>query len=199
MRTITTETQAYTIHELSDKSKERAHYQWLENFEFYGAEYVIGDAKQVAALIGWEIDKVFYSGFSSQGSGASFEGVMRYAKGCYKNVTNYAPKDMELHRIAKEWQDIQKRAFYALSAKVKQSGYYMHSGCTSFDCTDTRTQWGYVENGEIEQSIIQVGRDFMDWIYKQLESAYDYETSLESFIENCEANAYEFDEFGKML
>ena len=199
MSTITTETQAYTIHELSDKAKERAHCQWLENFEFCGAEYIIEDAKKIAALMGWEIEKVFYSGFCSQGDGACFEGIMRYANGCYKNVVAYAPEDTELHRIAKEWQDIQKRAFYALSAKVTQSGHYMPSGCTSFDCTDTRTQWGYVENGEIEQSIIQIGRDFMDWIYKQIESAYDYETSLESFIENCEANAYEFDEFGKML
>lgn len=199
MRTITTETQAYTIHELSDKAKERAHYQWLENFEFFGAEYVIEDATQVAALMGWEIDKVFYSGFWSQGDGACFEGTMRYAKGCYKNVCQYAPKDKELHRIAKEWQDIQKRAFYALSAKVKQAGHYMHSGCTSFDCTDTRTQWGYVENAELEETIIKIGRDFMDWIYKQLENAYDYDTSLEAFIESCEANSYEFDEFGKML
>lgn len=150
-------------------------------------------------LWGWEIDKVFYSGFSSQGDGACFEGTMHYAKGCGKNVVAYAPKDNELHRIAKAWQATQKRAFYALSAKVKQSGHYMHSGCTSFACTDARTQWGYVENAEIEQSIIQIGRDFMDWIYNQLESAYDYETSLESFIESCEANAYEFGEFGKML
>lgn len=199
MRTLTTETQAYTIRELSDKAKENAHQQWLDNFEFFGAEYVIDDAKQVAALMGWEIDKIFYSGFWSQGDGACFEGIMRYAKGCYKKVCEYAPKDTELHRIAKEWQELQKRAFYALGAKVKQSGRYMHSGCTSFDCTDTRTQWGYLENAEIEQSIIQVGRDFMDWIYKQLESAYDYETSLESFIENCDANEYEFDESGKML
>ena len=92
MRTITTETQAYTIHELSDKSKERAHCQWLKNFEFFGAECVIGDAKQVAALMGWEIDKVFYSGFSSQGDGASFEGTMHYAKGCGKKCSGVCPK-----------------------------------------------------------------------------------------------------------
>lgn len=199
MRTITTETQAYTINELSDEAKENAHQQWLNNFEFFGAEYVIDYAKQVASLMGWEIDKVFYSGFWSQGDGACFEGTMRYAKGCYKNVCEYAPQDKELQRIAKEWQDVQKRAFYALSAKVKQSGYYMHSGCISFDCTDTRTNWGYVENPDFEESIIQIGRDFMDWIYKQLESAYEYETSLELFIEECEANGYEFNEDGKML
>lgn len=81
MRTITTETHAYTIHELSDKAKERAHYQWLENFEFFGAEYVIEDAKEIAALMGWTIDKVFYSGFGSQGDGACFKGIMRYEKG----------------------------------------------------------------------------------------------------------------------
>ena len=199
MRTITTETQAYTIHELSETAKENAHKQWLNNFEFFGAEYVIDEAKQIAALMGWEIDKIFYSGFWSQGDGGCFEGTMRYAKGCYKNVCEYVPKDTELQRIAKEWQDVQKRAFYALRAKVKQSGHYMHSGCTSFDCTDTRTQWGYLENAEIEESIIQVGRDFMDWIYKQLESAYEYETSLEFFIEECEANNYEFDQSGQMI
>ena len=53
MRTLTTTEQAYTIHELMDTAKEKAHEQWLNNFEFFGAEYVIEDAKQVAALMEW--------------------------------------------------------------------------------------------------------------------------------------------------
>ena len=69
MRTITTEAQAYTIHELSDKAKERAHYQWLENLEFYGAEYIIEDAKRLQRLWDGRLIKYFIAGLLRKGTG----------------------------------------------------------------------------------------------------------------------------------
>jgi hypothetical protein len=160
-------------------------------------DFVIDDAKTVAALMGWRIDKIYFSGFWSQGDGACFEGVMRYAKGCTKAIKSYAPQDTELQRIAQAWQDLQKRNFYSLTATVKQRGHYMHSGCTSFDCEDTRT--GYLESLEIQDEIETIGRDFMDWIYKSLEKEYDYQTSESAIVELCEANDYLFDKHGNLI
>jgi hypothetical protein len=42
-------------------------------------------------------------------------------------------------------------------------------------------------------------RDFADWIYRQLESEYDYANSDESVDENILCNEYEFDENGKLV
>ena len=148
--------------------------------------------------MGWEIDKVYYSGFWSQGDGACFEGTLRYNKGCAKLVESYAPLDKELHRIAKAWQSLQRRNFYALEASVKHRGHYYHEMCTVFDCEDTRSNYGWMQNPEAEDDIKEIARDFMRWIYKRLEAEYEYSVSDEVVAENIIANGYEFTEDGEI-
>lgn len=192
---ITIKKEVFKFEELTESAKYNAA-NAVNCFDDYAKDFVIDDAKAIAALMGWHIENVYYSGFWSQGDGACFEGMMRYAKGCAKAVKTYAPQDKELHRIAQAWQELQKKNFYSLTAKVKQSGYYMHSGCTVFDCEDTRM--GYLESLEIQEEIETIGRNFMDWIYKSLEKEYDYQTSEEVISELCEANGYVFDQYGNL-
>ncbi len=188
----------YTYEELSDEAKAKARDWYRKNDDNEYSEFVIDDAKEVAALMGWEIDKVYYSGFWSQGDGACFEGTLRYNKGCAKLVESYAPLDKELHRIAKAWQDLQRRNFYALKASVKHRGHYYHEMCTEFDCEDTRHAYGWLQNPEAEDDTKEIARDFMRWIYKRLESEYEYSVSDEVVAENIIANGYEFTEDGKI-
>lgn len=198
MQVITETKTVYSFDELSEKAKEKALQEHAsENNGFY-AESVIDDAKAIAALMGWRIEQVYYSGFWSQGDGACFQGVLGYAKGCTKAVKAYAPQDAELHRIAKAWQDLQKCNFYSLSASVKHNGHYYHSGSTVFDCQDKRSSLGYLDNTETEKEIEEIARDFMDWIYKRLDEAYTYEVSEENFKELCNSNNYTFLECGTM-
>ena len=149
--------------------------------------------------MGFAIENIHYSGFSSQGDGACFTGSIRYAKSCAKNVKAYAPNDKELQRIAQAWQDLQKRNFYSLRARVKHSGRYSHELCTVFDCEDTRHNYGWLQNEAIEDEIKEIARDFMRWIYRHLESAYEYETSEENIAEMCELNEWRFTEDGKFF
>lgn len=181
----------YKYEELSDEAKANAR-AWYRNGDDFWAECVIDDAKEIAALMGWEIDKVYYSGFWSQGDGACFEGIMRYNKRCVKLVESYAPLDKELHRIARAWQDLQRRNFYALRASVKHRGHYYHEMCTVFDCEDARHNYGWLQNPEAEDDTKEIARDFMRWIYKRLESEYEYSVSDEVVAENIIANGYEF-------
>lgn len=189
----------YKYEELSDcaKANARAWYRNGDDDNFF-AECVIDDAKEVAALMGWEIDKVYYSGFSYQGDGACFEGRLRYKKGCVERVAAYAPRDEKLQRIAKAWQDLQRRNFYALRASVKHRGHYQHEMCTEFECEDTRSNYGWLQNPEAEDDIKEIARDFMRWIYKRLEEAYEYSVSDEVVAENIIANEYEFTADGKI-
>ena len=187
----------YTYEELSDEAKAKARDWYRKNDDNEYSEFVIDDAKEVAALMGWEIDKVYYSGFWSQGDGACFEGIMRYNKGCAKLVKAYT-NDAELNRIAKAWQDLQRRNFYALRASVKHRGHYQHEMCTEFDCGDTRHNYGWLQNPEAEDDTKEIARDFMRWIYKRLESEYEYSVSDEVVAENIIANGYEFTEDGEI-
>ena len=187
----------YTYEELSDEAKAKARDWYRKNDDNEYSEFVIDDAKEVAALMGWKIDKVYYRGFWSQGDGACFEGIMRYNKRCAKLVKAHT-NDEELNRIAKAWQDLQRRNFYALRASVKHRGHYQHEMCTEFECEDTRSNYGWMQNPEAEDDIKEIARDFMRWIYKRLEEAYEYSVSDEVVAENIIANEYEFTADGKI-
>lgn len=203
MRTI--ETQVFKYDELSDEAKAKAR-EWYSGTACQDSDwfdFVYDDADNVAKIIGITLDRkrgntpsIYFSGFYSQGDGACFEGSYRYVKGALKAIKAYAPQDTELHRIAKELQDIQRRHFYQLRATVKHRGHYQHSGCMSVDVY--RTDDGYFNDGTDEESFIQCMRDFADWIYSQLEKEYEYQTSDEVAEEMIIANEYEFDENGNI-
>lgn len=196
MQVITTQTKVFTFEELSNKAKERVRQWWSDGLDTESwSEPVIEDAKQIAALMGWEAANVNFSGFWSQGDGACFVGHMRYAKGCAKAVKDHAALDEELHRIAKAWQDLQAKYFYSLEAQVyKTCNRYSHENTVSFDVEDQRDRGSSCH--PVEGDVAEIGRDFMRWIYKALESAHDYEVSLENVAEICKTNEYLFREDG---
>jgi hypothetical protein len=137
---------------------------------------------------------IWFSGFSSQGDGACFEAHYRYAKGCAKAVRGYAPKDERLHQIVDGLQDVQRRAFYRLTADTSHHGHYYHSGCMTVDvCRTDDAEVSY----PVEEEVTRLLRMFADWIYRQLEAEYDYQMSDECVDESIRANDYEFTEAGK--
>lgn len=178
-----------------------------ENDDFH-TDCIYEDADSIASLMGIEIDSrqfktyggstgsepaIYFSGFCSQGNGACFEGSYSYKPGAVKAVKEYASQDKELHRIVEQLQYTQASAFFQLTATVKHSGHYYHSGCTSIDVTRTHPRTGDEINptDDQEQSIKQLLRDFMDWIYSRLEAGYDYQTSEENardYLEGQEIN-----------
>lgn len=199
METITTKTEVFSFAELAYSAKQTARQWYCDTPDAFWAESVIEDAKEIGALMGFNIENIYYSGFYSPGGGACFTGAIRYAKSCAKNVKARAPMDAELQRIAQAWQDLQKRNFFALRASIKHSGRYSHAMCTAFECEDTRHNYGQLQNVAIEDEIKEIARDFMRWIYRQLESAYEYETSEENIAEMCELNEWRFTEDGKFF
>ena len=190
METLTIET--YTFDELSNAAKDRA----IELFSDINTDYewydlVFEDAKAIGEIMGIDIDKIYFSGFSSQGDGACFVGKWRYNKNMRKAIREYAPIDTTLHSIAGNLFDIQRRNFYNIVATVNQSGRYYHEHCTSIDVENPERQYGEVDNRTIEDTKTELRR-FMKWIYKTLEKEYDYLSSREAIIEAIEANEYTF-------
>lgn len=191
----TVQIKLYKLSELSDKSKQKAIDNFRQNVDFY-AQNVIDDAKHLASLFGLDIEKVFYSGFSSQGDGACFEGFYKYKPGALQAVKQYTPHDNVLHSIVKELQTAQSKRFYKLEAHTKHSGCYYHSYSMQIDVNHSDDACRDI--GESESEIITTLRDFADWIYQQLEIEYNHQISDEYISETLIINDHLFTINGKM-
>lgn len=145
-------------------------------------ECVTDDAKEIGALLGIEIEHVYFSGFWSQGDGACFEGSFTYRKGCVAAVMAYAPKDLELHKIAAAWRDAHKLAMYQARGSVKHRGRHYHEHSVIFDMERPHSISGYDVglSAECEGAIEEAARDFMRWIYGRLEAEYEYAYAWEA-------------------
>jgi hypothetical protein len=182
----------YQYSELSEPAQEKARNWMRERFDFnYHAETVLDDAKTIGALFGLDIDDIFYSGFYSQGDGACFTGDYKYQKGASQVVKDSAPMDTELHRIVRDLQDCQRKAFYKLTASCYNR--YRGNNMTVDVGSDGRL------SEYMEDDIIIALRDFADWIYRSLEKEYEFQTSDEQVTESIESADYlHFTEDGKV-
>ena len=201
MRTINQTFDVYSFDELSDEAKEYAIEKMRESDSYLSYEwwdYIYYDAKTIAGLMGWDIDKICFSGFWSQGDGACFEGTLEYKPGAYKAVTEYAPNDETLAYIVREWQALQRKHFYALRATIKHRGYYYHERSMECNAEDTRKGYWHVMPYETEKEILELCAEFAQWVYKNLENEYNYLTTDEAIAEFLTANDYEFTAEGKV-
>jgi hypothetical protein len=190
MQTNTIET--FIFSELDDEAKETAINNYREgNLEYDWWDNVYYDATEIGKIIGIDIDRIYFSGFSSQGDGACFEGDYSYKKGSVKAIKAYAPLDKDLHQIAIDLSKVQRPAFYKLSATVKQQGFYMHENCTTIDVLNDG-YWGDWATVDHEEGIKEALRSFMQWIYSSLEKGHDWLNADEQIIESIEANEHVF-------
>ena len=198
MKTKTINT--YSFDELNEQAKEKAR-EWFRagNLDYDWYEFVFEDAKRVGALIGIGIDGIRFSGFWSQGDGASFAGSYEYKPGSVAAIRREAPQDTELHAITAALAKVQRRYFYQLGATVQFShrfGNYCHEGCTRITVYDGRDI--DTDLSDAEEEISELLRDFMRWVYKRLESEYEWLMSDEQVDESIRANEYEFEENGEI-
>jgi len=192
----------YKFDELSDDAKEKAREWYRSSDNDRDFSYVIDDAVTIGAMLGIDINPtnkgygkrpaIYFSGFHSQGDGACFEGSYSYKNGALKAIQAYAPKDRELHAIAKQLQDLQRQHFYSLTAKMNHQGHYYHSWCmrveVNYSLDDSRSL--------PENELTDLMRLFADWVYDKLQAEDEWFRSDECVDESILANEYEFNELG---
>ena len=205
-------TTVYRFPELSDAAKGKArswyrelgpHDDWwdavYEDFERICDILGVSLKTRPVRLMGGGIRQkpcIWFSGFSSQGDGASFEAMVRHAKGSAREIRSYAPKDETLHGIADRLQDAQRRNFYQLSADVTRRGHYYHEYCMTIDVArDSPT--GQAPTKGSEETVVEALRDLARWLYRQLEAEYDHVTSDEAVDEGIIINEYTFTDAGR--
>lgn len=203
----------YRFHELSDKAKARARNHYREQgLHDQWWNFVYEDAVRVASILGISITEksgpshaIYFSGFSSQGDGASFQGSYTPKPGneTTEGIRNECPEDKELHRIADALALLQvsTRVQHGLhvEASITTSGSYCHSGTMSVDATYAGWPLNGSPDTDTAKELQQLMRDFADWIYEQLEAEHDYLTSDEHIDEFLSDGTYEFEESGALI
>jgi hypothetical protein len=169
---------------------------------------VFEDFKMICKILGIDLNEQepSFSGFCSQGDGASWTGQYRAIGGWLSapaNVTydlapaeirEHAPQDEELHRIADELC-LLARIYGPVYAVVRRHGnHYVHSSAMRLD------EWSYydeqIDMDDVAEEIIDLiettlkdlFRALADWLYKSLEESYDHLTSDDVVKESLEAN-----------
>lgn len=163
-------------------------------------DFVYEDAVECAKYLGIKTDTnaIQFSGFWSQGDGASFVGGYSFKADAVKAIKDHAPQDEELHRIAEQLTALQTKVRLQtggrLDAQISRSGRYSHSHTMQFDMSivDTEGEAPAVLPPD-EKDLADTLRSFADWIYKQLEAEYTYLTSDEALAE------HDYDENGALL
>jgi hypothetical protein len=205
-------TTVYQFPELSDAAKEKARSWYRElgpNDDWWDA--VHDDFERVCDILGVSPKTqpvrqmgggtrqkpcIWFSGFSSQGDGASFEATVRYAKGSAREIRTYARKDQALHGIADRLQGAQRQSFYQLNADVTHRGRYYHEyGMTIDVARDSPT--GQAPADGSEETVAEALRDLARWLYRQLEAEYDHLTSDEAVDEGIIMDEYTFTDAGR--
>ena len=205
-------TTVYRLHELSDAAKEKAR-AWYRDVgvddDWHDA--VFGDFKTICYILGVTLRTrkapllgggsrekpcIYFSGFWSQGDGACFEGSYAYAPQASVRIREYAPKDMELHRIACVLQAIQRRNFYGLTANIRHRGRYCHEYCMSITVNrDSAT--GQDMTRDAEEVVVETLRDLARWLYRALEGEYIDRMSDTAVDKTIAANEYTFTQAGR--
>jgi len=184
------------------------------NVNYHGWwDSVYEDFYEICTILGIELDKrePSFSGFWSQGDGASWTGRYRAQGLGYAGlaplytydqapakIREHAPQDETLHSIADELC-LLGRIYRPVYAKIERpyGSNYVHSN------TMYVTEWEYYDEElceddvdteiahHIEETLIAQFRALADWLYKSLESEHDYLTSDEAVIEALDANEIE--------
>ena len=182
------------------------------NVDYDWWDCVYADFATICDILGIELadHEPRFSGFWSQGDGASWAGSYNACKLVDKytrleptydlapqKIREHAPKDTTLHSIADQLC-LLARIYEPVCADIgrRHGRSYVHEN------TMTLSEWVYWNGKEvddvdeeiqehIEHTLMEQFRALAGWLYSTLEKEYDYLTSDEAVIEALEANEIE--------
>jgi hypothetical protein len=199
----------FSFEELSDAAKETAREWWrsCNTHDDGWYEPVQEDAIKVFALFGFsvEADDIAFSGFSSQGDGASFDGSYIPPEiPVVKAIEEHAPKDETLKGLAGRIDVLQTTLQLRWNASFRcrfyRMGRHFHSGCMQLDEGELRPgdPDDFEDRDHTEDEMKAIARGLADWLYSNLEAESEYLQSDE-VIDEALAGSYRFDELGHII
>ena len=189
----------YTFEELADKAREKAISDYRDSGPLHGYEWwdgVFMAADDVFEALGVDATEKWFSGFWSQGDGACFEGTYSYSAG-WRDKLKKTILDDDLVDIGERLQAAQRPHFYELRASVTHHGRHCHELSMNIQVEDHNDP--FADLGDREEEVKQALRDLACWLYRSLESEYEWLMSDEQISESLISNEYEFLESGEIL
>jgi hypothetical protein len=222
-----TEQTEFSYQELDQRAKDKALQWFSESLDYEWWDGVYENAKAGGPERGFDIDDIRFSGFWSQGDGASWTGSV-----IIKDFLDYHLKEdnpdygryFALQAIIAEnngWVDqrtnVNRFGFHYVHDSTMRLESISYSALDSLDENDEERlqEEGPLQRANIYQlykgaDIEHLIEDLETWvleeaqayarqIYDDLESEHEHLTSEESLIEAAEANGWMFDEDGALV
>jgi len=215
-----TTTQPLAFDDLSNYAKQQAIGEYGQPPDDWYEE-IYERAKEYASERGFVINEIQFSGFHSQGDGASWTGHVDLATFIAYHNTSDA-KDYTQYSILAE---LIRDGWCEGSVAIRRSGfYYNHSGTMRSEGIDDRIHYAeddsVVEGGildganvrelaksidtdalfnELDEWLTDKARAYADDIFKQLREDYDAYTEEQYFKELCDINGWRFDQRGNLI
>lgn len=185
--------------ELTDEAKERA-FESFKNRELYDnhwAHDVLEDWVERLEDVGidTEVYDMHWRGFHSQGDGASFEGSINLKK-FLEAHPDVRQKHTELYLSTVPFDIFSDDyAEYMVLLRKTQHHHYSHENTITLEWDIETNDDGKFDKvmTDAEPDILGQCRDYMRQLYRELENAYEYEQSLDCFLEGVEYMDFEED------
>jgi len=215
-----TTTQSLAFQQLSNYAKQKVIAEYGQPPDDWH-EDIYARAMEEAPERGFHIAEIQFSGFSSQGDGASWTGHV------------WLPDFIEYHNKPEHddytqyvvLRELIKDGWCEESLTISRHGfYYNHSGMMRGSGVDDRLHYaeddsvmdrGILEGANVKELANSINSDAMfndldgwvlsrarayaDDIYKQLKEEYEAYTSDEYFIDLCDINGWRFDNNGTLI
>lgn len=182
---------AYDYTELNEKAKQKLKDRYCENVEM---DFEVECLETILEEMGFSNAKIAYSGFCSQGDGASFTcDNWQYKKGMLANIKQSYPTWESLHLIAKELQSLSKKTGYSLEFSIYRTS---HRYC----CENTIACdfWNDYDE-KVQDCVGDAVKKLCKTLYDSIEEAYYDATSDKAIEDFYTSNDYLFDEEGRSL
>ena len=218
----TIEVEVFKYDELSESAQQKAREWYLESMDYEWWEGVYESAIEDGKEKGFYIDKIYFSGFCSQGDGASWVGQVDVRQWLEENY----PDSIGLSAWC---QLIQEGIVSKFSNVVANNSHYCHESTMQFsdvedvadvyeddvemilpsifkgmevqhlfDIIDTDPNCHLKSTEGITQAITESGRAYARDIYQRLREEYDYLCSEEMMLDHFNCNDYFFDSDGRL-
>ena len=201
MKTINKEIKLYSVSDLKkypNVLKNVLYKQYNINVEVdFWYEGIIYNHTQKLKSLGFNDVKIAFTGFGSQGDGASFTcESIDFEKWLSENSTNNNKRLLSL--LNKDLIELDG------NIKWDRNTYYCHWNTTTLYLSDSvfgeRGSYPNIESAieQLDEDITNFMQNYNKKIYTELENTYFDLTSEESILETLEANDYEFTEDGNI-
>lgn len=178
-------------------------------------DHIIENAKEDGEKLGFDIQDIHFTGFYSQGDGASWTGYIKIIPWLELNKANDPLAHILIALAENDWiesklavsnsgrythSDTMLRSDWYRSLDIFDGGDVLHKGLfagASLESLVDALPASYFD--DIADEMLASAKDFANDIYKKLRNEWDWLCSEKQIAELCDANEYLFDENGKLV